>query len=93
MKFFLSLLLLASISALAEPMKANKTVLCDKAESVISALTDSDYREKPIWIGKSPNNNFGLLINDKTGTWTLIEFDNKIACVLGSGETYQILAK
>jgi hypothetical protein len=47
-----------------------------------------NYQEKPIWVGKTTTGtHVTLLVNRETRTWTMIEYDAAMACVLGAGET------
>ena len=45
------------------------------------------HKEAPVWVGKTVHNShITLLTNPRTGSWTMIEYDDKMACVLGAGE-------
>ena len=66
---------------LQKPMK------CSDAQSVFNHFTDT-YGEKPLWVGKTTmDTHVTLLVNKEKRSWTLIEYDANIACVLGAGET------
>jgi hypothetical protein len=84
-RFLLGVLLLPA-AALAQPVTVEKPVLCEKTEVVINGLLDSDYKEQPIWIGVDEKSRYSIFANEKTGSWTLIQFNEKIACILGVGE-------
>lgn len=44
-------------------------------------------KETPVWVGKTSNNtHIALLTNKESKSWTMIEFDSRLACVLGVGE-------
>jgi hypothetical protein len=91
-KFLTSVLLLPAV-ALAQPVTVEKKVICDKRDAVVESLTGSEYKEIPLWFGREQDNNlnvYGLLVNEKTGTWTFIQFNNNVACILGAGEGFQI---
>lgn len=81
-----------AIHALGETT-ANKPVLCGPSQKIFSYLSGPDVKEQPYWIGKTESNEsrFALLINTKTQTWTLVEFNKDIACVLGAGVDYKNL--
>ena len=68
------------IFELTRPMK------CAKTEDVISFVFEN-YGETMSWVGKDENNSSYLSIykNKETGTWTLIQYDSRIACFIGSG--------
>ena len=64
-----------------------KPLKCSRAESVMNFLAEK-FKEKPLWVGKtSAGTHIVLMVNKETKTWTLIEYDSALACVLGAGET------
>jgi len=76
-------------SIFAHSVSLKKTVECVDAETLFQGLIGSDYKEKSIWMGIESGANlpkYSLFVNEQTKTWTLIQFDDKIACVLGTGE-------
>ena len=79
--------LTSSIANAQEVIELNKSMKCGKAEFVMNHFT-TEYQEVPIWVGKT---NFGthitLLVNKEKRSWTMIEYDASIACVLGAGDT------
>jgi hypothetical protein len=86
---------LISISAHAEPFEIKKPVICDKTETILKILSSADYREKPIWLGAADEKlvNYSLWVNASTKNWTIIQFNNDFACIIGTGESYTILGK
>jgi hypothetical protein len=86
--FLLGVLLLPAL-AFAQPVTVEKTLPCDKVDSVIEQLTKK-YEEQPVWFGTSGESRVGVLINTKTNSWTVIQFNDKIACVLEAGEGFQL---
>ena len=65
---------------LTKPMK------CSEAQIVMNYFRDT-HQETPVWVGKSVHNtHITLLANKETRSWTIIEYDAKLACVLGAGE-------
>lgn len=89
-KFLSSLLLLPALVFVQSldnpgPVIVDKKVVCDKIEVVVTWLTDYE-KQKPMWVGTTENDGFiGVIIDEKTGAWTVIEFNNEYACILGSG--------
>jgi hypothetical protein len=83
---------LAYLTAGAQPMTTKKEVYCDKTSKLISILQGEDYEEMPIWFGKGEGKvpNYSLLVNQKTKSWTMIQFNNDTACVIGTGESFNI---
>lgn len=66
----------------------NKPMKCAPAQEFLE-LFAINFGEKPAWVGKEENSNsyISLLANKDTGTWTMIQYDVGIACVLGSGKS------
>ena len=88
MKVILLLLVLIFGYVAAQTINLQKNIGCLGTEVLLQALSGSDYKEKPIWIGiesDAPMSKYSLFVNDDTKTWTLIQFDDTIACVLGIG--------
>ena len=75
--------------AVAQVVTVQKSTECADTATLLRGLAGSDYKEKPIWWGIEPGatlSRYSLFVNDETKSWTLIQFDDKIACVLGTGE-------
>ena len=75
--------------AVAQSVTVQKPIECAATATLLRGLSGSDYKEKPIWWGIEPGatvSRYSLFVNDETKSWTLIQFDEKIACVLGTGE-------
>jgi hypothetical protein len=75
--------------AVAQSITVQKPVECVDTATLLQGLSGSDYKEKPIWLGVESGASlpkYSLFVNEQTKTWTLIQFDEKIACVLGIGE-------
>lgn len=87
------LLGLITLIAHAEPKVLEKPVRCDDLKTVIEALTGPDLNEKPVWVGGDQNtkSKYMLTVNEKTGFWSIIQFDDKSACVIGFGENAKML--
>jgi len=88
MKYILIILVLIFGFVAAQTISLQKTIGCLSTEVLLLGLSGSDYKEKPIWIGIESDvamSKYSLFVNDDTKTWTLIQFDNTIACVLGTG--------
>ena len=87
-KFILGVLLLPAL-AHAQPVTVEKPVVCDTPKTVIETLTGAGYREQPFWAGNDETSRYILLANERTKSWTIVQFNNKIACVLGTGENHR----
>lgn len=85
---------LVSTIANAQPTfkELNKKVFCTSPEALFSLITGSEYKEKPFWNGSSidEKSNFVIFHNEKTGTFSIIEFNDKVACLLGEGFKSQL---
>ena len=78
--------LISSIAHAQEIIDLTKPMKCSDASSVMNYFVDT-HKETPIWVGKSVHNtHITLLVNKQTRSWTMIEYDTRIACVLGAGE-------
>jgi hypothetical protein len=86
-KLFLVLLMLAS-PAFAQK-KINKEITCYATEAALRILLE-EFEEKPVWMGKTDNdkNNYMLLVNSSTQTWTLLQLNRDASCIIGTGEKF-----
>jgi hypothetical protein len=87
-KFIFGVLLLPAL-AYAQPVTVEKPVICDTPKIVIETLTGTGYREQPFWAGNDKSSRYIMLVNEDTGSWTIVQFNNNIACVLGTGENHR----
>ena len=78
--------LISSIAHAQEIIDLQKPLKCSDAQSVMNYFVDT-HKETPVWVGKSVHNtHITLLMNRETRSWTMIEYDSRLACVLGAGE-------
>ena len=78
--------LTSSIANAQEIIDLTKQMKCSDAQTVMNYFT-SVFKETPVWVGKTVHNtHITLLTNKETRSWTMIEYDTRIACVLGAGE-------
>jgi hypothetical protein len=79
--------LISSIAHAQEIVDMQKQIKCSDAQAVMSHFVEI-YGEKPLWVGKTDTGtHVTLLVNREKRTWTMIEYDASMACVLGAGET------
>lgn len=73
----------------------SKTVVCAPIETIFGALSSNDVQELPIWVGKDQEqqSQWAVFVNQKTGTFTIVQFGVSTACVIGMGTDSNILAK
>ena len=88
MKYFLFIILVLSSVVMAQPIIIQKPVTCTDTKTLLQGLIGSDYKETPIWLGvelgaEVPK--YSVFVNPQTKTWTIIQFNDTIACVLGTG--------
>lgn len=87
-KWLLGVLLLPAL-AFAQPVTVEKKVPCDKVEKVIEELTKK-HGEEPIWFGQAQDSKVAVLVNPKTSSWSVVQFNDKIGCVLEVGDGFQL---
>jgi hypothetical protein len=85
----LFLLLLLSTNCYAEPFQYDKPTICNDLLSVLNMM--SEYKEKIVFTGRPQGPNEGdsfivLLENLETGTWTLLQHNEKFACIIAVGK-------
>lgn len=63
-----------------------KPVKCGRAQLVLQVLEEK-YDEKQVWVGvdAQTKSNIALLMNRNGTTWTMIQYNNSIACILAAG--------
>lgn len=88
MKKILALLLLVPGFSLAqESVVVEKSVICAQTKVVLEALKET-YKEDPVWLGQgNDRSRYSLFVNPKNGAFTLVQFNNEVACVIGVGES------
>lgn len=78
--------LTSSIANAQQVIELVKPLKCGDAQFVMTHFT-TEYGESPIWVGKSETGtHITLLMNKEKKTWTMLEYDAKFACVLGTGK-------
>jgi hypothetical protein len=87
-KLFLLLALLIGTTAFSqEVIILSKEIKCSDAQFVMKQFAEK-YGEVPIWVGKTKfNTHVTLMVNKEKRTWTLVEYDARIACIIGAGES------
>lgn len=83
----LAIALLFATSANSQ-VQMTKRVMCAETKQVLEAFQGSKYKEVLRWSGRdlqNEENTYVLLTNAKTKTFTIIEMNAQMACVLGTG--------
>ena len=88
MKHLLLILTLISSTCYADAFESKKTIFCDDFAILISKL--EEFKEKVTWVGSpdSPGDagsTITLMENPVTGSWSLIQYNSKLGCLLASG--------
>jgi len=86
-KLLLALLLcLAHSTVFAQAVQRSKSVTCDRADLVFRTLIE-EFRETPVWhaIDLDTPTQYVILANKEGDTWTLVQYDQAQACILGVG--------
>jgi hypothetical protein len=89
MKKLILSLLFFPIFAAAEVVEVDKPVICTPVELMLTEIS-SKYKESAVWIGRKQQSQYVLAINTETTTWSLIEFNDRIACLIDAGVGSQI---
>ena len=88
MKSLIYFLLFVPALVLAQIVTVPKSVQCGEARLILTYLTE-EFEEKPFHLLKTDSEStIGLLVNSKTKTWTLVEFNSQIACILSTGRDF-----
>jgi hypothetical protein len=74
-------------SALAQNIvDLTKPLKCSEIETVMEYFSNT-HNEKPVWVGKTVHNtHITLLMNKENRSWTMVEYDSTLGCVLGAGD-------
>ena len=66
--------------------ESSRRFKCTKTEYLINFISEN-FGETVVWVGKDGNNSsfLSLYKNKDTGTWSLIQYDSKIGCLISSG--------
>ncbi len=87
------LLGLASFVAYAQQdfEMVNKPVFCSSLKNIIESVT-KDFEELPVWRGNDDKSRYVLTANQKSGTWTMIQYNETVACVIGIGGSSKFIS-
>lgn len=86
----LLLLLMFATSAFAQQdvqvFELTRPMKCASVEEIMFFI-NNNFGETMAWVGRDENNSSYLALykNKETGTWSLIQYDSKVGCFLGSG--------
>lgn len=86
-------LLLCSSLAQAQ-FEWQKTIICDETKAVFDYFEKGQHQERVVWRARDlvdPNLTHTMLANLKTGTWTMVQHDDRYACVLSAGTDFKVV--
>jgi len=71
-------------------INVDKSILCSDLKTVIENIS-GNYVEVPFWNGKDSVSKYILMVNEKTKSWTFIQYNDKSACILGTGDQSNLI--
>lgn len=92
MRNLLLTLLLVPTLAWSADFVYEKPLHCGNRQAIIDGLTGDRYTENPLWYGNDAldDSEYVMFINHHTGTWTILQMNATIACVLGAGNKIKL---
>jgi len=78
-------LLFQTASSDTNVREIKKTIPCGSTKEILAELVSGDYKEVPFWMGEDNTSSYILMVNEKTRSWTLLQYNDETACVLGTG--------
>ena len=94
MKKIILLFLLAISTSAGSQQENAKPVLCMDTKAMFDAIFEK-YNETILMVLDQDSfpNKIVLTVNHTTKTWSLVEYNTGIACLLGSGNNYKIMGR
>ena len=68
------------------PVTVEKPVICGPTVVVINEI--KGFNERPIWGSQLADSKIALFANAETETWTMIQWNEDVACVIEVGKGY-----
>jgi len=92
MKYLLIGLLLVSSLSLAQPFQSQKPLVCAEMDEVFKVIQEK-YDEKPVLVSKDVKSDtqYVLMMNVKKDTWTMVQHNGEVACILGAGHQIKLM--
>lgn len=72
------------------PVTVEKPIVCVETSVLIEALKENKNNELPVWAGNDKTSNWGIIANEQTGEWTIVQFTENLACFIGSGSNHRL---
>lgn len=86
-KLLLSFLLFPTIVSAKNAVTVEKSVVCAETKFLMAEIIEK-YDEKPVWGSELIDSKIALFVNSKSKTWTIVQWNNDIACVIEVGNDY-----
>lgn len=86
-KFLIALLLLPA-TVIAQTVNVDKSVACNHTEVIMDVLTNNSG-EAIVWGGKATKSTVVVMVNPTTGSWSIVQLNDKVACILEVGEGFK----
>ena len=68
------------------PVRVEKPVICGETKDVIAEVVE--FKELPIWGSQLADSKIALFANPETETWTMVQWNDAVACVVEVGKGY-----
>jgi hypothetical protein len=93
MKSLLFGLLLLPLVSVAQTVTIQKPVQCGETKIILGVLA-KEFQEIPTLFLNSDtgDSKIGITVNHQTKSWTLLEFNTKVACILSTGQDFDVKA-
>lgn len=81
---------LTSTIANAQVFESKKTITCGKTSYMLKTLGGDEIDEHPLWVGITDETKTRtvVLVNKATQSWTVVQMDEKVTCVLSTGDGF-----
>ena len=81
---------LISTIADAQIFESKKNITCGNTKFMLKGFAGEEIAEHPIWVGTTEETKTRtvILVNKNTQTWSVIQLDDKVTCVLSIGDGY-----
>ncbi len=70
-----------------ELIQADRPVICGSTESILPEIY-KQYKEVPMWGSQLEDSKIAIFANPDTNTWTLIQWNKEVACLIEAGKDY-----
>lgn len=82
---------ISTIVYAADSFTVHKPVVCSDVKSIVEYLSGEGFKEQPYWSGKDDKSKYIIMLNPQTKTWTMVQFNDQVACIIGAGESGRLI--